>query len=226
LAALDGAENLDPADHPPPKPLRSEEKVTAENRIEAADSNGASEPAMPEQRRPSGSRELQDRLADQEDVPVAVAQKESADRPPISDERMEHVLYGGINGGGKGTGWHHSADGNFPDGRRYSENAVRTNLSDPADPSSNGVYHVKFLEFQKNENTWVTKTGSTFYPDTWSGDQVRQTVTAAWEDQEGARDEADETWTGTDSSNGFRVTGYYDSSTGEMKTAWPDYQLK
>lgn len=138
-------------------------------------------------------------------------------RPPVSDDVMSHALDGEFNKKNQPVGWHHRPDGIDPAGRRRPEGAAP--VIDPA----TGAYSVGPVEMQAPDGTWKTKHVSTFFPDDWTRTEIEVAIKDAWADSSGTR-LANGRWFGT--SNGLQITGFYDTSTGRMRTAFPFIRLE
>ncbi len=132
--------------------------------------------------------------------------------PAVTGQDLDHVTKGTFNADGVPVGWHHRQDGVDPPGRRPGV------LVTP--PDADGVYTARGLEFERPDGTWaVKKYDTTFFPDSWSEPQVKAAVQEAWNDPSGTRNSSGRAWTGQ--GGGIQISGYYDPTTGEFRTAFP-----
>ncbi|SDJ64432.1 EndoU nuclease [Ferrimonas sediminum] len=134
-------------------------------------------------------------------------------RPAVN---IGHVITGEINKKGRAVGFHSRSGGKDPQGARL----IRVT----AQPNSKGIYRGQVALC--NGQGWTDKrANSTFYPDSWSHDQVVDAIIKAYR----ASDQPEYgKWSGT--VDGITIEGYMCNQgqshcpKGNINTAYPIYQ--
>ncbi|WP_051114770.1 RHS repeat-associated core domain-containing protein [Actinokineospora enzanensis] len=127
----------------------------------------------------------------------------------VPESAMDHILKGEFKNG-KTTGYHHREGGRDRHGWRTTKRG---------EADANGVYQGTATRRDWNGNDWVEKRAkSTFFPDEWSSAQVRHAVERAFTETKDINTRSGK-WAG--SHRGIRIEGWYDPSTGALKTAFP-----
>ncbi|SDE56280.1 EndoU domain-containing protein [Glycomyces harbinensis] len=140
----------------------------------------------------------------------------------MDDWGLEHIITGDSKLGQrrrKGTGYHYRPGGSDMPGRR-------TDLTGSTQ-YPNGVYTGKpeYFDHQSTPPKWKKKGGnggvSTYFPDSWSPQQVDDAVAQAYKN--GSINPADPgKWSGT--HNGVKIEGFVDPSKPHGYThGWPSY---
>ncbi len=131
-------------------------------------------------------------------------QQWSSTSPEIN---LGHIFEGAINRRGKPTGFHSRPAGKDP------QHARLVKLLSPANQS--GVYTARVAIYDAREQRWKEKF-STLFPDSFSRQQVIETVLYAWQHR---RTGQSNKWEGP-SGKGFTVQGYLNNR-GNINTAYP-----
>lgn len=114
----------------------------------------------------------------------------------------DHIFKGEINPHGKAVGYHHRPGGVDPPTARVAT------MVDP--PDVHGVYRAEIQVFNPATGSWVAKKlPSTFYPDSWSGEQVLSEIQAAYRNRTAVPNKPANYWEGT-SPSGITFAGYLD----------------
>jgi len=123
-----------------------------------------------------------------------------------------HIFQGEINRRGLAVGYHHRPNGK--DGSK-ARMVKMTGL-----PNRQGVY-IGRVEIRNPANgQWVSKlSSSTFFPDSWSQNQVLSEIQSAFV----SANKSKEPWQGT-SPSGLKIEGYYNKTTNTITTAYPIYR--
>lgn len=129
-------------------------------------------------------------------------------------ERIDHIVYGGINGRGEATGFHVAKDGVPPPGRT---------IRPVGDPDPNGVYQAEVTI--QNENGQALSKFSTMYPKSYSPEQAIRAAEEAFRNSITMPGNGSK-WVG-ESNGGLKIEGYYGSGgtdTSSGGTGYPIYQ--
>ena len=123
-----------------------------------------------------------------------------------------HILQGEINKKGLAVGYHHRLNG------KDSNNARMIKLT--GIPNAQGIYTGRVEIRNPTTGKWVSKlSGSTFFPDRWSQEQVLSEIRGAFN----TVNPPTEFWKAT-SPSGLKIEGYYSQSTNTITTAYPVYR--
>ncbi|HEX7449189.1 MAG TPA: EndoU domain-containing protein [Pirellulales bacterium] len=120
-----------------------------------------------------------------------------------------HIFEGEVNASGKAVGYHHRPNG------RDIVYARMTRLT--TGPDANGVYRGEVEVYNAVSSTWIAKgLGSSFFPDSWSKDRVKDEILRAFSCQIRRNGQY---WEGI-SPSGVVIGAYLDAA-GNINTAFP-----
>ena len=119
-------------------------------------------------------------------------------------------MRGEVGPSGRPTGGHSRPGGVDPPDRRMGRRG-------PDRPT--GGYDGFEIGYRRPDGRWTSRQASTFFPDAWTEDDVREAVREAWNDPGGRRRPDVRRWSGT--ARGLAIGGYFEPSTGECRTAFP-----
>ncbi|EMH4164451.1 EndoU domain-containing protein [Pluralibacter gergoviae] len=124
----------------------------------------------------------------------------------------KHIFHGEINRRGRAVGFHHEG------GIGHQGKAKVTQIT--TSPDAHGVYKGKVEIFNSTDNQWIQKGAeSTFFPKSWSKQQVMSEVRGAYDNSTILPNGK---WEGL-SPSGVKIGGYLDSG-GNINTAFPIMQ--
>ena len=123
---------------------------------------------------------------------------------------LGHIFEGAINRRGKPTGFHSRPQGKDP------KHARLVKILSPANQS--GVYTARVAIYDPGQKKWKEKF-STLFPDSFSRDQVVETILYAWQHRRPGKGSK---WEGA-SGKGFVIQGYLNKR-GNINTAYPVYR--
>lgn len=121
----------------------------------------------------------------------------------------QHLFVGGFGARNKPVGYHHRPGGVDVPGRK---------LAGPVTLGLFGTYRVDGVLFTRPDGTTKKKKTSSFFPDSWSPEEVQTAVTEAWQSPN-RRLDGEGGWSGF-SSRGLKIEGYVGAD-GKPTTAWP-----
>lgn len=130
--------------------------------------------------------------------------------PQFTAHTAKHLFEGEINKAGKAVGVHSNA---AIAGGTAKLTSPKKMLADPP-----GIYEAK-VAVKKANGSWVDKNAkSTFFPDSWSQQKIKEEVSGAFKNSTIAPNGK---WKGV-SPSGVKIEGYTDSH-GNIATAFPVY---
>lgn len=187
----------------PEEPEGAEEEETAETLSTEESASETSEDA-------EDTDASEDEAAQSEDEEM---QSEGGEQQPLSPDLERHVFEGEVKDNGRLVGYHHREGGEDQGDAKIVEGTKGA-------PDEDGVYEAKWTTDDSSREKY-----STFFPDSYSQDDVRGAVREAWDNQTPTG--VDGQWRGV-TSDGITVEGYVkpgksvaDSTEDDITTAYP-----